>query len=60
VRIGRERTPLEAVELSETLEQLFAVLDEEDRPVLELSLQGHATREISERLGRVRRRLERM
>jgi RNA polymerase sigma-70 factor (ECF subfamily) len=69
--LGREPTPLEAVELTETLEQLFAVLDEEDRPVLELSLQGYTTREISERLGRaertvrllregVRLRLERM
>jgi RNA polymerase sigma-70 factor (ECF subfamily) len=69
--LGREPTPLEAVELTETLDQLFAAMDEEDRPVLELSLQGHTTREISERLGRaertvrllceeVRHRLERM
>jgi RNA polymerase sigma-70 factor (ECF subfamily) len=68
---GREPTPLEAVVLSETVEQLFAGLDEEERPVLELSLQGYTTREISERLGRaertvrllregVRHRLERM
>jgi RNA polymerase sigma-70 factor (ECF subfamily) len=53
--LGREPTPLEAVELTETLEQLFAALDEEDRPVLELSLQGYTTREISERLGRAER-----
>jgi RNA polymerase sigma-70 factor (ECF subfamily) len=69
--LGREPTPLEAVELTETVEQLFAMLDEEDRPVLELSLQGYTTREISERLGRaertvrllregVRKRLQRM
>jgi RNA polymerase sigma-70 factor (ECF subfamily) len=68
---GREPTPLEAAVLSETVEQLLAGLDEEERPVLELSLQGFTTREISERLGRaertvrllregVRRRLERM
>jgi RNA polymerase sigma-70 factor (ECF subfamily) len=68
---GREPTPLEAVVLNETVEQLFAGLDEEERPVLELSLQGYTTREISERLGRaertvrllrecVRHRLERM
>jgi RNA polymerase sigma-70 factor (ECF subfamily) len=69
--LGREPTPLEAAELGETLQQVLAALDEEDRPVLELSLQGYTTREISERLGRaertvrllregVRKRLERM
>jgi RNA polymerase sigma-70 factor (ECF subfamily) len=67
---GREPTPLEAAVLTETIEQLLAGLDEEERPVLELSLQGYTTREIAERLGRaertvrllregVRRRLER-
>jgi RNA polymerase sigma-70 factor (ECF subfamily) len=69
--LGREPTPLEAAVLSETVERLFAGLDEEERPVLELSLQGYTTREISERLGRaertvrllregIRHRLERM
>lgn len=69
--LGREPTPLEAAELSEIVEQLLAGLDEEERPILELSLQGYTTREISERLGRaertvrllregVRHRLERM
>jgi RNA polymerase sigma-70 factor (ECF subfamily) len=69
--LGREPTPLEAAELAETVERLFAAMSEEDRPVLELSLQGYTTREISERLGRaertvrllregVRKRLERM
>jgi RNA polymerase sigma factor (sigma-70 family) len=69
--LGREPTPLEAAQLSETIEQLLTGLDEEERPVLELSLQGYTTREISERLGRaertvrllregVRHRLERM
>jgi RNA polymerase sigma-70 factor (ECF subfamily) len=53
--LGREPTPLEAAVLSETVEQLFAGLDEEERPVLELSLQGYTTREISERLGRAER-----
>jgi RNA polymerase sigma-70 factor, ECF subfamily len=69
--LGREPTPLEAAVLNETVEQLLAGLDEDERPVLELSLLGHTTREISERLGRaertvrllregVRHRLERM
>jgi RNA polymerase sigma-70 factor (ECF subfamily) len=68
---GREPTPLEAATLSETVEQLLAAFDEDDRPILELSLQGYTTREIGERLGRaertvrllregVRHRLERM
>ena len=68
---GREPTPLEAAVLSETVEQLLAGLDEEERPIVEMSLQGHTTREISERLGRaertvrllregVRKRLQRM
>jgi RNA polymerase sigma-70 factor, ECF subfamily len=69
--LGREPTPLEAAVLTETVEQLLAALDEEERPVLELSLQGYSTREISDQLGRaertvrllregVRHRLERM
>ena len=53
--LGREPTPLEAAVLSETLRQLLAGLDESDRPILELSLQGYTTREISERLGRAER-----
>src|SRR6266481_3611899 len=52
---GREPTPLEAAVLSETVEQLLASLDKEERPILELSLQGYTTREISERLGRAER-----
>jgi RNA polymerase sigma-70 factor (ECF subfamily) len=69
--LGREPTPLEAAALSETVEQLLAGLDDDERPILELSLQGYTTREISDRLGRaertvrllregVRHRLERM
>src|SRR5437763_5100383 len=69
--LSREPTPVEAAELSETVDRLLAGLDEDERPVLELSLEGYTTREISERLGRaertvrllrevVRKRLERM
>ena len=68
---GREPTPLEAAVLSETVDQLLAGMDDDDRPILEMSLQGYTTREISDRLGRaertvrlvrevVRRRLERL
>src|SRR5262245_60726684 len=36
----REPTPVEAAMLNETIAHLFAVLDEDERPVLELSLQS--------------------
>ena len=63
--------PEEALLLTETVEELLRGLDEEDREVVALSLQGYTTREISDRLGRaertvrwiregVRKRLERM
>jgi RNA polymerase sigma-70 factor (ECF subfamily) len=68
---GREPTPLEVVQLGETVDQLLASLDKNERPVIELSLQGYTTQEISQRLDcpersvrrlreRVRTRLERM
>ncbi len=53
--LGREPTPLEAAVLTETIQQLLAALDEDERPVLELSLQGYSTREISDKLGRAER-----
>lgn len=67
---GREPTPHEAVVLSETVDQLLTSLDEDERPILELSLQGYTTQEISTRLDqpertvrrlreRIRKRLER-
>ena len=68
--LGREPTPDEAAVLTETVERLLAGLDVDERPIVELSLLGHSTREISEELGvpertvrrvreRVRHRLER-
>jgi RNA polymerase sigma-70 factor (ECF subfamily) len=68
--LGREPTPQEAAVLSETVEQLLASLDPDERPILELSLQGYTTQEISQQLGapertvrrlreRIRKRLER-
>jgi RNA polymerase sigma-70 factor (ECF subfamily) len=68
--LGREPTPDEAALLTETVEQLLAGLDADERPIVELSLQGHSTQEISEQLDvpertvrrvreRVRHRLER-
>jgi RNA polymerase sigma-70 factor (ECF subfamily) len=68
--LGREPTPLEAAVLSETVDQLLTDLTEDERPIVELSLQGYTTQEISTQLGtpertvrrlreRVRKRLER-
>jgi RNA polymerase sigma-70 factor (ECF subfamily) len=58
--VAREPTPLEAVELGELLERLFLELSEDERPILELSLQGYTTQEISEKLGRVERTVRRL
>src|SRR5215831_5865735 len=45
--LSREPTPEEAAMLEETVEQLLAGLDADERPVVELSLQGYTTQEIS-------------
>jgi RNA polymerase sigma-70 factor, ECF subfamily len=58
--LGREPTPLEEAMLNETVEQLLAGLDEEERPVIELSLLGYTTREISQQLGRAERTVRRL
>ena len=69
--VAREPTPEEAAVLAETLEQLLRGLEIDERPVLEMSLQGYTSVEISQKLGlgersvrrlreRVRKKLERM
>jgi RNA polymerase sigma-70 factor, ECF subfamily len=57
--LGREPTPEQAAMLTETVEQLLVDLDASDRPLLELSLQGFSTQEISEQLGRAERSVRR-
>jgi RNA polymerase sigma-70 factor (ECF subfamily) len=57
--IGREPTPEQAALLTETLEQLLVDLDTSERRMLELSLQGFSTQEISEQLGRAERSVRR-
>ncbi len=57
---GREPTPEHAAVLAETLENLLSGLDEDDRPIIELSLQGFSTPEVSERLGRAERSVRRV
>jgi RNA polymerase sigma-70 factor (ECF subfamily) len=69
--LDREPRPEEAALFAETVERLFRDATEDERPILELSLQGYSGPEISERLNRpertirrlrerVRKRLERM
>lgn len=58
--VGREPTPEEAVGLTETVENLLSGLDDDERPILEMSLQGYSTQEISERLGRAERSVRRL
>jgi len=58
--LARDPTPLEAAELSETLQRLLGGLNEDERPIVELSLQGYSTREISEQLDRPERTVRRL
>jgi len=58
--VGREPTPEHVAVLAETLENLLGGLDAADRPIIELSLQGYSTPEISERLGRAERSVRRL
>jgi RNA polymerase sigma-70 factor (ECF subfamily) len=58
--VGREPTPDQAVVLAETVQRLLETLDPSERPILELSLQGHSTQEISHELGRAERSVRRL
>src|SRR5262245_36213292 len=58
--IGREPTPEEAAVLAETTEHLLRGLEGDERQIIELSLQGYSTEEISERLGRASRSVRRL
>jgi RNA polymerase sigma-70 factor (ECF subfamily) len=53
--LSNEPTPEEAALLTEHLEQLFRGLEERDRAIVSLSLQGYSAREVSARLGRPQR-----
>jgi len=57
---GREPTAVEAAVLTETLENLLRGLDADERPIVELSLQGYTTQEIGENLGRAERSVRRL
>lgn len=59
--VDREPAPEEAMMLSETVEELFRTLaDPDERSILELSLQGYSTQEISESTGRAERSVRRL
>ena len=60
VALDREPRPEEAAILAETVEHLFRDLSAHERPILELSLQGYTTPEISIRLGRAERSVRRL
>jgi RNA polymerase sigma-70 factor (ECF subfamily) len=56
----REPQPHEAAVLAETAERLWQASGADERPVLELSLEGHTALEISLRLGRALRTVHRL
>jgi RNA polymerase sigma-70 factor (ECF subfamily) len=58
--IDREPTPLEAAVLDETVELMMHGLEERDRTIVELSLDGHSPRDISVRLGVSERKVVRL
>jgi RNA polymerase sigma-70 factor (ECF subfamily) len=58
--IGREPTPEYAAVLAETVEDVLRNVSATERPVIELSLQGYSTQEVSERLGRAERSVRRL
>jgi len=58
--VAREPTPDQAAALTETVERLLSQLDADERPIVELSLQGFSTTEISNQLGRAERSVRRL
>jgi RNA polymerase sigma factor (sigma-70 family) len=57
---GREPTPDEAAVLAETVEELLSGLRADERTIVQLSLQGYSTQEISEQIGRAERTVRRL
>jgi RNA polymerase sigma-70 factor, ECF subfamily len=57
---GREPTPDEALALAETVEELLGRLQGKERTIVELSLQGYSTQEISQQTGRAERSVRRV
>jgi RNA polymerase sigma-70 factor (ECF subfamily) len=57
---GDEPDPQDAVLLVETVEKLMNSLKPEDRPIIELRLQGYKTPEIAQQTGRAERSIRRI
>jgi RNA polymerase sigma-70 factor (ECF subfamily) len=58
--VSREPTPEHAAVLAETVEQMLREVTPAERPVIELSLQGYSTQEVSQQLGRAERSVRRL
>jgi RNA polymerase sigma-70 factor (ECF subfamily) len=58
--LDREPTPLEAATLAESVEGLLAALEPPEREIAEMSLLGHSTAEIADRVGRSLRTVRRV
>jgi RNA polymerase sigma-70 factor (ECF subfamily) len=58
--VSRAPTPEQAAILAETVEQVLRGLDADERSIIELSLQGYTTAEISKQLGRAERSVRRL
>jgi len=58
--LDREPTPPEAAALTETIERLMAQLDERERTMLTLALEGQSVEEISRQVGRSERTVQRL
>lgn len=58
--VGREPTPDEGALLAETVEDLLRQLEGDERTIVELTLQGFSTQEISEQTGRAERSVRRL
>lgn len=58
--VSREPTPDHAVVLAEVIESLLRPLEADERMMIEMSLQGFTTQEISEQTGRAERSVRRL
>ncbi len=58
--VDPEPTPVEALVLTETVDDLLRAFDQDDQPIIQLSLQGYTTLEISAELQRAERTVRRV
>lgn len=58
--VDREPTPDEAALLGETVEQVLSGFELDERAIIELSLQGYSTEEVSRQVGRAERSVRRV